>query len=66
MDPEPATLQIMAASVGAVECAGIKKLKIYHTANTNDISQPEVLRRVTKDPQANKRASEQAVSERAS
>ena len=66
MDPEPATRQTMAASVAAVESAGIKKLKIYHTANINDISQPEVLRRVTKDPQANKRASEQAVSERAS
>ena len=34
MDPEPATLQIMAASVGAVEIAGIKKLKIYHMENT--------------------------------
>ena len=66
MDPELAPLRIMPASVVAVEIAGILKLKIYHTANINDISQPEVLRRVTKDPQANKRASEQAVSERAS
>jgi hypothetical protein len=52
----------MTASVAAVESAGIKKLKIYHTANTNDISQPEVLERAQADRegrsgQASKRAS---------
>jgi len=65
MDPEPATRRTTPASVVVVECAGIKKLKIYHTANINDISQPEVLRRVTKDPQARQTRSGQA-SERAS
>jgi len=61
MEAEPATRRTTPASVAAVGNAGIKKLKIYHTANTNDISQPEVLRRVTKDPQARSgQASERA------
>ena len=33
MDPEPATLRTTPASVGAVESAGINKLKIYHMEN---------------------------------
>ena len=37
MDPEPATRQITPASVAAVESVGIKKLKIYHMANTKRI-----------------------------
>ena len=35
MDPGPATLRTTPASVAAVECAGIKKLKIYHMGSTN-------------------------------
>ena len=34
MDPEPATLRTSTGSVGAVESAGINKLKIYHMENT--------------------------------
>ena len=65
MDPELAPLRITPASVAAVEIAGILKLKIYHTANINDISQPEVLERAQADRegrsgQASGRASERA------
>jgi len=37
MDPGPAALRITPASAAAVESVGIKKLKIYHMANTKKI-----------------------------
>ena len=43
MDPGPATLRTTPASVAAVEIAGIKKLKIYHMANTRKIKRGDLL-----------------------
>ena len=36
MEAEPATRRTTPASVAAVESVGIKKLKIYHMANTKN------------------------------